>query len=55
MSGVFDLKLRNGNANKHELTGQFGILGTELLAEGPLSKNNNARAAYCHDVRGRRY
>jgi hypothetical protein len=42
MSGVFDLKLRNGNANKHELTGQFGILGTELLAEGPLSKNNNA-------------
>lgn len=41
-SGVFDLKLRNGNNNLHELTGQFGFLGTELMAEGPLSKNGNS-------------
>lgn len=41
-SGVFDLKLRNGNANRHEFTGQFGFLGTELMAEGPMSKNNRA-------------
>ena len=41
-SGVFDLKLRNGNDDKHELTGQFGFLGTELMAEGPLSKNRNS-------------
>ena len=41
-SGVFDLKLRNGNEKKHELTGQFGFLGTEFLAEGPLSKNNRS-------------
>lgn len=40
LSGIFDLKLRNGNNNRHELTGQFGFLGTELMAEGPLSKNH---------------
>lgn len=37
-AGVFDLKMRNGNNEKHEFTGQFGFLGTELAAEGPLSK-----------------
>jgi hypothetical protein len=41
-SGIFDLKLRNGNNNIHELTGQFGFLGTELMAEGPLSKNGKS-------------
>ena len=41
-SGVFDLKLRRGNNQQHELTGQFGFLGTELMAEGPLSKNGNS-------------
>ncbi|MBL1279911.1 MAG: TonB-dependent receptor [Fluviicola sp.] len=41
-SGVFDLKLRNGNNQNHELTGQFGFLGTELMAEGPLSKKGNS-------------
>jgi hypothetical protein len=38
ISGIFDLKLRKGNASRHELTGQFGFLGTELMAEGPLGK-----------------
>jgi hypothetical protein len=42
LSGVFDLKLRNGNSNQHEFTGQFGLLGTEFLAEGPLSKNRKS-------------
>jgi len=42
ISGVFDLKLRKGNSNIHELTGQFGFLGTELMAEGPLGKKKNA-------------
>ena len=41
-SGVFDLKLRNGNNDKHELTAQFGFLGTELMAEGPLTKSGNS-------------
>lgn len=41
-SGIFDLKLRNGNNNKHEFTGQFGFLGTEFMAEGPLSKSKKS-------------
>lgn len=42
ISGVFDLKLRNGNSKNHEFTGQFGFLGTEFLAEGPLSKSGKS-------------
>lgn len=42
LSGVFDLKLRSGNNNQHEFTGQFGLLGTEFLAEGPLSKDSKS-------------
>lgn len=41
-SGVFDLKLRNGNNNIHEMTAQFGFLGTELLAEGPMGKEGKS-------------
>lgn len=41
-SGIFDLKLRNGNNKIHEFTGQFGFLGTEVMAEGPLGKNKKA-------------
>jgi hypothetical protein len=43
ISGAFDLKLRQGNAKKHEMSSQFGILGWDLLAEGPL---NNKGATY---------
>lgn len=38
IAGVFDLRMRNGNSQKHEFTAQLGFLGTELMAEGPLSK-----------------
>lgn len=38
MAGVFDLRMRNGNNQKYENTFQFGILGTELCSEGPISK-----------------
>lgn len=41
-SGIFDLKLRSGNMNVHEMSFQFGFLGTELMAEGPLSKRGNS-------------
>jgi hypothetical protein len=41
-AGVFDIRLRNGNNEKHEFTAQFGFLGTELAAEGPLSKTSGA-------------
>lgn len=42
VSGVFDLKLRNGNNEKYETAVQFGFLGTELTSEGPLSKKNKS-------------
>lgn len=41
-AGVFDLKIRSGNYEKFEFTGQVGLFGAELLAEGPLSKKSNA-------------
>jgi hypothetical protein len=41
-AGVFDIRMRNGNNEKHEFTGQFGFLGTELAGEGPISKTSGA-------------
>ena len=37
-SGVFDLKIRNGNNEKHEFLSQMGFNGLEILAEGPIKK-----------------
>jgi hypothetical protein len=42
LSGVFDLKMRNGNNEKHEYLFQCGFNGFELGAEGPLNKNHNS-------------
>ena len=42
ISGVFDLKMRNGNNEQHEFLGQIGFNGFELGAEGPLSKKSGA-------------
>jgi len=41
-AGVFDLKLRSGNNEEREFTAQFGVLGAELLAEGPFKKGKSA-------------
>lgn len=40
VSGVFDMKLRNGNNRKIENTIQVGILGIDVASEGPLSKKH---------------
>lgn len=42
VSGVFDMKLRNGNSRKMENTFQAGILGIDVASEGPLSKKHNS-------------
>ena len=42
MSGVFDLKLRNGNDQKYEFLGQIGFNGVEFGAEGPISRSNKS-------------
>jgi hypothetical protein len=38
LSGVFDLRLRKGNNEKHEYTFQVGVLGIDAAAEGPFKK-----------------
>ena len=42
VAGVFDVRLRNGNNDKYEFTGQIGLLGTEIAAEGPISRENGS-------------
>lgn len=42
LSGVFDLRLREGNNEKHEFLTQLGFNGVEAGAEGPLSKKNKS-------------
>lgn len=42
LSGVFDLRMREGNHDKHEFLGQIGLNGFEFGAEGPISRKHNA-------------
>ncbi len=42
IAGVFDLKMRSGNNETYEGSAQFGFLGTELMAEGPISKKKGS-------------
>ncbi|WP_234737071.1 TonB-dependent receptor [Tellurirhabdus bombi] len=42
IAGVFDLRLRNGNNEKHQRSLQFGFLGTEGSLEGPISKSKGS-------------
>jgi hypothetical protein len=41
LSGVYDLKFRNGNNQRFESILGIGILGTELTLEGPFKKRYN--------------
>ncbi|MDR2915468.1 MAG: TonB-dependent receptor [Tannerella sp.] len=42
VSGVFDVKLRNGNNQKYEHTAQIGTLGFDFASEGPISRKNGS-------------
>jgi hypothetical protein len=42
VSGVMDLNLRKGNSDKREFAFQTGMIGAEISAEGPFSKNSNS-------------
>ncbi len=42
ISGAFDLRLRSGNNQQTEFTGQIGFNGFEFGAEGPFSPNSKA-------------
>jgi len=41
-SGVFDIRLREGNHNKQQYAFEAGLLGVGAMVQGPLSKNSNA-------------
>lgn len=49
LSGVFDLKLRNGNRNEREFLGQIGFNGFEVGLEGPFK--SGGRATYLANYR----
>jgi hypothetical protein len=41
-SGVFDIRMRNGNDEQFEFLGQIGFNGVELGAEGPISRQKKS-------------
>ncbi len=45
IAGAFDLRMRNGNNENREFSAQFGFLGTELMAEGPIQKGKSSYLA----------
>ncbi|MEO6328969.1 MAG: TonB-dependent receptor [Ginsengibacter sp.] len=49
LSGVFDLKLRKGNSDKHEHSIMVGDLGIEASTEGPI--NRKAGSSYLVNFR----
>ncbi len=42
LSGVFDIKMRNGNNQKREYSFQVGTLGLDVGAEGPFKKGGQS-------------
>ncbi len=42
LSGVFDLRMRNGNNERFEFLGQIGFNGFEFGAEGPISRSKGS-------------
>ena len=52
LSGVFDVKFRNGNADELEFTGQIGFNGVEMMVEAPINKENHSSfvASYRYEL-----
>ncbi|WP_459211802.1 TonB-dependent receptor [Aquimarina rhabdastrellae] len=42
LSGVFDIRMRNGNNTDFEHTVEVGAIGIDIASEGPLNKKTNA-------------
>lgn len=53
LSGVFDLRMRDGNDQQHEFLGQMAFNGFELGAEGPVKihKDSGQNASYIANYR----
>ncbi|MBW1298434.1 TonB-dependent receptor [Aquimarina litoralis] len=50
LSGVFDIKMRNGNSVDHEHSIEAGLIGIDLTSEGPLGKKEKG-ASYLANYR----
>ncbi len=48
MSGIFDMRLRNGNNEKNEYWAGFGWNGLEIGSEGPFSKKSKASYLFAY-------
>ena len=42
ISGAMDMRLRNGNTERHRFTTQASLVGLDVAAEGPFSKKSKA-------------
>lgn len=42
LGGIMDMRFRKGNDEQNEFTAQIGLIGIDLAAEGPFSKNGKA-------------
>ena len=49
IAGVFDIRMKNGNNERHEYTASLGIMGAEVFGEGPLSKTG--KSSYIFNAR----
>lgn len=49
VAGVFDIRMKSGNNERHEYTAQIGMLGAEVFGEGPLNKQ--AKSSYIFNAR----
>lgn len=48
LSAVFDVKLKNGNDEHHEASIQWGILGADISAEGPLNAKDKSSYIFAY-------
>ena len=42
IAGVFDMRLRKGNMHNNESSFRFGIIGTDIMTEGPIRKGHSS-------------
>lgn len=42
LSGVFDIRMRNGNDSEYEHSLEVGLIGIDIASEGPFSKKSDA-------------
>lgn len=48
LAAVFDVKFKNGNDEKHEASLQWGLLGLEASAEGPIDRKRKSSYQFAY-------